>query len=200
MDDPDWRAETDHAAFQKCCACIIRLLFGGKKLTEDIGDRLGLSLVLSCCSSSWAMSVTIEGVGFQAKEGLVDNSNKFIHNYPIIIKSTLSQVSPSQYPFVERSIINLIMLLLKLLFHYIGGAQTVKNILYFYTISPLFVHLKNPAYGRHQLSRCMRIVAPMPRQSNKKLVEQPPPRRFNSMFERPRSFNDWTAAARSFKC
>ena len=58
--------------------------------------------VLSSCSSSWVMSVTIEGVGFQPREGLVDNSNKFIHNYPIIMKSTLSQVSPFQYPFVEK--------------------------------------------------------------------------------------------------
>ena len=39
------------------------------------------------------MSVTIEGVGFQPKEGLVDNSNKFIHNYPIVIRTTLSMVS-----------------------------------------------------------------------------------------------------------
>ena len=57
---------------------------------------------------------------------------------------------------------------------------------------------KNPAYGRHQLSRCMRIVEPMLIQSNKKLVEKPHPRCFNSMFERPQSFNDWTAAAPSF--
>ena len=38
------------------------------------------------------MSVTIEGVGFQPKEGLVDSSNKFIHNYPIVIRTTLSMV------------------------------------------------------------------------------------------------------------
>ena len=44
------------------------------------------------------MSLTIEGVSEVPRGDLVDYSNKFVHNYPIVIHCTMSKVSIEKDP------------------------------------------------------------------------------------------------------